>query len=506
MAVSISTIKNWFKRGLRPTESQFSNTWDSFWHKEDQIPIENIQNLQQTLEVSKGVKTTYLTLENPVDLRELILLENSQEGDIAVVDNYLHDVVHFIRKSDGWERITPFNVQCVLRKNNTTGKFDLLDNTTHRPIGARFIITDPFGTGSFQFAVCYPNADNVVGSLLATADESDGSKGYIIGGSVGGRIGIMRITATNGFPIKINIDNSNLTFVNTSSDNIPNSYFSYTFDTSTDIVTINHPEVKMSRNLAPTIVLNEASVGSHPLMITSYDATSVSFRLNTTSDLVLNSVPSCIIYRQGTYTVPIDLLEATGNYWINGGGQSKERLNVLHLNQENTASFDQPHVLQGAFTVEFGVNNIQSGVVQSMLGHSSSALGDNTFYFNGTRPILTLNGTTFGENSNLDATVAEDNFVRLRRDADNDIFIKLNDHPETLIGNSDYTWTIDEIFKGAQASAHIGYIRNLRIGNEYYNFAEQTGLVGASVYNSGYNPRTFTVVQGNSERTIWGTL
>ena len=315
-----------------------------------------------------------------------------------------------------------------------------------------------------------------------------------------------RITATNGFPIKINIDNSNLTFVNTSSDNIPNSYFSYTFDTSTDIVTISHPEVRMSRNLAPTIVLNEASVGSHPLMITSYDSTSVSFRLNTISDLVLNSVPSCIIYRQGTYTVPIDVLEATGNYWISGRGQSKERINVLHLNQENTASFDQPHTLQGEFTIEFGVNNIQSGIIQSMLGHSTSTVGDNTFFFNGTRPFLTLNGITFGDAITIDAIEEVDNFIRLRRDTANDIFIKLNDNPETFMGNSDYTWTIDEIFKGAQGSAHIGYIRNLRIGDEYYNFAEKTGLTGASVYNSGNNPRTFTVVQGNEERAIWGTL
>lgn len=50
MAVSINTIKNWFRRGLRPTESQFSYTWDSFWHKEEQIPIESVENLQETLD------------------------------------------------------------------------------------------------------------------------------------------------------------------------------------------------------------------------------------------------------------------------------------------------------------------------------------------------------------------------------------------------------------------------------------------------------------------------
>lgn len=502
MAVSISKIKNWFKKGLKPTESQYSHTWDSFWHKDDQISIENIQNLQQTLEESKGVKTTYITLENPVDLRELILLENSQEGDIAVVENYLHDVVHFVRKNDGWERITPFNVQCVLRKNNTTGKFDLLDNTTHRPIGARFIITDPFGTGSFQFAVCYPNADNVVGSLVATADESDGSKGYIIGGSVGGRIGIMRITATNGFPIRLGYNSSTQTYsvTNSSNDNIPSSSIAVDNSDMPDQLYISHPDFSLSRNIVTDIKIGSSTdIGA---VITDDNPNNIEIEINRPTEFM----PPITLYRHGTYTVPIEHLDATGNYWISGGGQSKERINVLHLNQENTASFDQPHILQGEFTIEFGVNNIQPGVIQSMLGHSGSTVGDNTFFFNGTRPFLTLNGTTFGEDISVDAAVEVDNFIRLRRDAANDIFIKLNDHPETLIGNSDYTWTIDEIFKGAQASAHIGYIRNLRIGNEYYNFEEQTGLVGTSVYNSSYNPRTFTVVQGNVERAIWGTL
>ncbi len=498
MTVSINTIKNWFKKGLRPTESQYSHTLDSFWHKDEQISMENVQNLEQAIEESKGAKTTYLSLENPVDLRELILLENPQEGDIAVVENYLHDVVHFVRKNDGWERVTPFNVQCVLRKNNTTGKFDLLDNPSHRPIGARYIITDPFGTGSFQFAVCYPNADNVVGSLLATADESDGSKGYIIGGSVGGRIGIMRITATNGFPIRLRYDPTSQTYscINSSSDNVPSSFIIVDNGDAPDGITVNHQGLNISRNNVTTFRTNvDADLG---IVITGDGIDDVELEINNP----VNYIHDIVLYRHGTYTVPIDLLEVTGNYWISGRGQSKERINVLHLNQENTASFDQPHTLQGEFTIEFGVNNIKSGIIQSMLGHSTSTVGDNTFFFNGTRPFLTLNGITFGDAITIDAIEEVDNFIRLRRDTANDIFIKLNDNPETFMGNSDYTWTIDEIFKGAQVSAHIGYIRNLRIGDEYYNFAEKTGLIGASVYNSGNNPRTFTVVQGNEERAI----
>lgn len=42
---NLNTIKSWFKTGLRPTSSQFSATWDSFFHKDDTIPVSKIENL-----------------------------------------------------------------------------------------------------------------------------------------------------------------------------------------------------------------------------------------------------------------------------------------------------------------------------------------------------------------------------------------------------------------------------------------------------------------------------
>lgn len=43
--VALNTIKNWFKTGLKPTQAQFWDTWDSFWHKDDSIAAENINGL-----------------------------------------------------------------------------------------------------------------------------------------------------------------------------------------------------------------------------------------------------------------------------------------------------------------------------------------------------------------------------------------------------------------------------------------------------------------------------
>ena len=49
MKVSLDTMKSWFKKGLYPTESQFASVFDSFWHKDDAIPMASVQNLLQTL-------------------------------------------------------------------------------------------------------------------------------------------------------------------------------------------------------------------------------------------------------------------------------------------------------------------------------------------------------------------------------------------------------------------------------------------------------------------------
>lgn len=47
---NLNTIKNWFKTGLYPTQQQFSDTWGSFWHKDDEIPIANIESLDNRFE------------------------------------------------------------------------------------------------------------------------------------------------------------------------------------------------------------------------------------------------------------------------------------------------------------------------------------------------------------------------------------------------------------------------------------------------------------------------
>lgn len=65
MATSISTILDWFRTGKKPTQSQFWDTWKSFWHKEEVIPQTSIENLIESLN-SKVNDTVTLTIKNEI--------------------------------------------------------------------------------------------------------------------------------------------------------------------------------------------------------------------------------------------------------------------------------------------------------------------------------------------------------------------------------------------------------------------------------------------------------
>jgi hypothetical protein len=59
---SLNTIKNWFKSGLKPTQAQFWETWDSFWHKDDRIPVVQIDGVDALLDqkANKSVVDNHL--------------------------------------------------------------------------------------------------------------------------------------------------------------------------------------------------------------------------------------------------------------------------------------------------------------------------------------------------------------------------------------------------------------------------------------------------------------
>jgi hypothetical protein len=48
---SINTLKSWFKRGFKPLQQQFYDWMDSYWHKDEQLPIASINGLENILNV-----------------------------------------------------------------------------------------------------------------------------------------------------------------------------------------------------------------------------------------------------------------------------------------------------------------------------------------------------------------------------------------------------------------------------------------------------------------------
>jgi hypothetical protein len=53
---TLNTIKNWFRTGLKPTQAQFWDTWDSFRHKNEKIPVKDIQGINELLAGAKIMK------------------------------------------------------------------------------------------------------------------------------------------------------------------------------------------------------------------------------------------------------------------------------------------------------------------------------------------------------------------------------------------------------------------------------------------------------------------
>lgn len=65
---SLTQIFDWFKENLMPTEAQFQETWKSFWHKSEKLPISQILGLQEEIAKAttnfKGYHTSFAELQS----------------------------------------------------------------------------------------------------------------------------------------------------------------------------------------------------------------------------------------------------------------------------------------------------------------------------------------------------------------------------------------------------------------------------------------------------------
>lgn len=102
---TINIIKSWFKKGSKPTQDQFWSWQDSYWHKDEIIPQENIQDLNITLSSKAdadqlankaNADATGLTQEN-------ITAWNTK---LKTLSDAPSDDKQYARKNGVWEVIT----------------------------------------------------------------------------------------------------------------------------------------------------------------------------------------------------------------------------------------------------------------------------------------------------------------------------------------------------------------------------------------------------------------
>ncbi len=104
MITSIAQLKQWFKSGLKPLETQYHSWIDSYWHKSENIPMGNITNLSTTLQnfVTQNQITNITNALLPIQttvfqaitvtigigkLLELVVVEANATTDIEIIYN-----------------------------------------------------------------------------------------------------------------------------------------------------------------------------------------------------------------------------------------------------------------------------------------------------------------------------------------------------------------------------------------------------------------------------------
>lgn len=90
MIVTRETLKNLFQTGLKPIQESFHNWLDSFWHKSENIPFENIEGIQSVLDAKTDL-VDFEALETEVVNIGSMLLEKADASSIlrlkATLDN-----------------------------------------------------------------------------------------------------------------------------------------------------------------------------------------------------------------------------------------------------------------------------------------------------------------------------------------------------------------------------------------------------------------------------------
>ena len=106
---ALNTLKNWFRTGLKPTQAQFWDWMDSFFHKDENIPSGQIEGLQGLLD-SKMDKAAVINPE--------------QVGPYNPAKNYVFDaqLAEYVSFSNPESEAPQFQVEAFYRLKSSPGQ------------------------------------------------------------------------------------------------------------------------------------------------------------------------------------------------------------------------------------------------------------------------------------------------------------------------------------------------------------------------------------------------
>ena len=105
---TLSVIKNWFRTSLKPTQAQFWDTWDSFWHKDETIPISAVEQLTALLNskaTGEYVDNSLAALASTVKADEAALVPGTQTVNFgsAFAEGAQYVLMHSCTDENGYE-------------------------------------------------------------------------------------------------------------------------------------------------------------------------------------------------------------------------------------------------------------------------------------------------------------------------------------------------------------------------------------------------------------------
>ncbi|MFP9114595.1 hypothetical protein ACLI1A_11680 [Flavobacterium sp. RHBU_3] len=141
MINSISTILGWFKAGKKPTEQQYADSWQSFWHKEEIIPQSTIENLEQDFSLKTSNQDFLAHLSDPQ--AHIDLFKSMQEESYKIIDAQVSGGVYTVTADDFGK---------TLRYNGTGEITIVLSTVVPSVVGNQFKIYQAC-TGKITFSV-----------------------------------------------------------------------------------------------------------------------------------------------------------------------------------------------------------------------------------------------------------------------------------------------------------------------------------------------------------------